>query len=357
MASPPIERRASSERRSSNGGSCDFACSGWRPTSGSRVASSTLRCALPTDPITPTLPPSRLRAALRPPAAESTRSTLPDVEYTVVIPAFNDRAVVTTAVEVALADPLTAQVVVVDDGSADDTAAVVDALGDPRIDVIRQTNNGPGAARNAGAARATSSHLIFLDADDLLLPGALGLFADEHDRSGSPMVRSGTILVEADSESTWLADPCLHAYPRGSPLPGAFSVERATFLAVGGYDPAFRFGENSELLYRLAFEVGPDRVAYLAAPTARKIERVGRHDDHYRASQVAAAQRMLEQHRRTLRSDPDTLASHHAIVAHRTHHNGGYPRSLGHALAAARVRPRNARNWARVLQMLTPPRR
>jgi glycosyltransferase involved in cell wall biosynthesis len=91
----------------------------------------------------------------------------------IVIPTYNSAATVTAAIESAFAqEPAPAQIVVVDDGSTDGTA---DALRQyaGRIEYVRQANRGPAAARNAGLARLLTDTVVFLDADDLLLPGAL----------------------------------------------------------------------------------------------------------------------------------------------------------------------------------------
>lgn len=61
------------------------------------------------------------------------------------------------------------EVVVVDDGSTDDTAAIVAAHGD-RVVLVRQEHAGVSAARNAGMAAATGDHVVFCDADDIMLP-------------------------------------------------------------------------------------------------------------------------------------------------------------------------------------------
>lgn len=65
------------------------------------------------------------------------------------------------------------EVIVIDDGSTDDGGAVVQACGDPRVRLIRQTNRGPGAARNHGIRLSTAPYLTFLDADDEWRPGFL----------------------------------------------------------------------------------------------------------------------------------------------------------------------------------------
>jgi glycosyltransferase involved in cell wall biosynthesis len=84
------------------------------------------------------------------------------------MPAYNSAATIERALESVLAQTVADwEVVVADDGSADDTAARVAALADPRIVLVRAARNGgPAAARNLAIARATGAAIAFLDADD-----------------------------------------------------------------------------------------------------------------------------------------------------------------------------------------------
>ncbi|RPJ75440.1 MAG: glycosyltransferase family 2 protein, partial [Acidobacteria bacterium] len=94
----------------------------------------------------------------------------------VVIPAYNAAAMIGDALRSVFAQTFTDfEVVVVDDGSTDDTARVVEALGAGVVRLIRQANRGPAAARNAGIAASTAPLIAFLDADDEWLPGKLEL--------------------------------------------------------------------------------------------------------------------------------------------------------------------------------------
>jgi Glycosyl transferase family 2 len=99
-----------------------------------------------------------------------------DVVFSAVIPTYNRATYLSQAVQSALNQRLPGggrvQVVVVDDESTDDTPAVVAGFG-ARITYIRQTNRREGAARNAGAARASGVYFAFLDSDDYWLPGKL----------------------------------------------------------------------------------------------------------------------------------------------------------------------------------------
>jgi glycosyltransferase involved in cell wall biosynthesis len=96
-------------------------------------------------------------------------SELPIVS--VVIPCYNQAAFLRQAIDSGLQQTYPAvEVIVVDDGSTDDTGAVVRAS--PAVRHITQRNLGTAAARNAGLRQSRGDYLIFLDADDRLLPHA-----------------------------------------------------------------------------------------------------------------------------------------------------------------------------------------
>ena len=94
-----------------------------------------------------------------------------DVDVGVVIPCYGYAHLLAEAVESALGQSYPPrQVVVVDDGSPDDTAAVAARYGAAGVRYLRRPNGGPGAARNTGAAACDTAYLVFLDADDRLDP-------------------------------------------------------------------------------------------------------------------------------------------------------------------------------------------
>jgi glycosyltransferase involved in cell wall biosynthesis len=95
-------------------------------------------------------------------------------DVTVVIPCFNHGAFLAEAVDSALGQTAgVPRMIVVDDGSTDEgTARALEALPEG-VEVVRQANAGPAAARNAGIERSETPLLLMLDADDRLVPGAI----------------------------------------------------------------------------------------------------------------------------------------------------------------------------------------
>jgi glycosyltransferase involved in cell wall biosynthesis len=92
----------------------------------------------------------------------------------VVIPAYNRERTVLTAIRSVLWQTLPpTEVIVVDDGSTDATAAVVEGLGEPAVRLVRQPNGGISAARNTGIREARCDWVAFQDSDDEWVPTKL----------------------------------------------------------------------------------------------------------------------------------------------------------------------------------------
>jgi glycosyltransferase involved in cell wall biosynthesis len=110
------------------------------------------------------------------------------ISYSVVIPAFNAAATLGAAIQSVLAQTLPPRaIIVVDDGSTDETATVALSYG-TAVTLVRQANQGPGAATNAGFRRVETPYLATLDSDDVWLPRKIEVqarkFAEESDLVG-----------------------------------------------------------------------------------------------------------------------------------------------------------------------------
>lgn len=102
-----------------------------------------------------------------------------NAKVSVVIPAHNHAPYLREAVESALNQgAILHEVIVVDDGSTDNTPDILEALKQSRVHSLRLGGEGPSAARNAGWRRASGETIFFLDADDALTPGSLDALCD-----------------------------------------------------------------------------------------------------------------------------------------------------------------------------------
>lgn len=120
----------------------------------------------------------------------------------VIVPAFNAAATLEATLQSVRAQTHSRlEIIVVDDGSTDTTAALVETLGrtEPRLTLIRQENAGVAAARNAGLARAQGDYVSWLDADDLWHPTKLAKQLDVFAASPIPLgfVYTGYRLIDA----------------------------------------------------------------------------------------------------------------------------------------------------------------
>ena len=106
------------------------------------------------------------------------------MKLSVIIPAYNRAEMIRDTIDSILNSGLDDfEIVVVDDGSTDRTADVVQALGSP-VRYVRQTNPGLSAARNTGFAASCGQYVAFLDSDDQWFPGAVPTLVrhlDEHE--------------------------------------------------------------------------------------------------------------------------------------------------------------------------------
>lgn len=93
------------------------------------------------------------------------------------------------------------QVICVDDGSTDESPAILAeyAQKDPRVQVIRQPNAGPGAARNTGLEAATGEYVIFLDSDDWFEPDFLEQMVDTAQREGADVAICRAVEFDTNS--------------------------------------------------------------------------------------------------------------------------------------------------------------
>lgn len=202
------------------------------------------------------------------------------VDVSVVIPTSRRERQVLAAVASALAQTgVGVEVVVVDDSPEGSARAPIATLSNAGVRYLRRpspSGGRPAIARNEGAAAATGRFIHFLDADDLLCPGALADLTEALDRRPGAGIACGTVSpfgvdpAELERERAHFSRAAhtlrAAAHPRRlqaallfgpSPLhAGACVLNREAFRVLGGFDTTLDLGEDVELYARLARRFG-----------------------------------------------------------------------------------------------------
>lgn len=248
------------------------------------------------------------------------------------------------------------QMVVVDDGSEDDTGTRLAGL-DDRLTLLRSNGDGPAMARNLGLDAASGEWVIFVDDDDDVFDDWMVRFRDL--AAGAP----GAIYLSVAHER-WdgtiphlLADSPAFGSAGVSMLAGTFAVRREVLTEVGGFDPELRHGEFTELALRL-FNRTADAVGW-SAHDPRPALRLAHRPAEARASVVPhvladATCRTIERHQGLLARDPRLLANFLG-VAGVARIRSGHPRTGRQLLwRAARTDPRGGRHVLRAIVASNP---
>jgi glycosyltransferase involved in cell wall biosynthesis len=237
--------------------------------------------------------------------------------FTVVVPAHNSARTVKSAIRSVLQQTRPDfELIVVDDGSTDETAACVESFShDARVRLISQPQRGPGAARNTAIRAGVGELVSMLDADDLWLPSYL----EQMDRALRDDPQAGFAYTNA-----WVLDdppgrirrkPALWTQPevplktprelmlrlaRRNFVYTAVTIRRSVLDEVGLFDERFRNGEDLELWLRVA------SAGYRAAQTEGMVAVHRDHADSLTSSTTDAVTRAIDLHQ--------TIAREHADV-------------------------------------------
>lgn len=170
----------------------------------------------------------------------------------IIIPAYNAEAFINDAIESVLAqDHRPLEVIVVDDGSSDETAQIAEKFGPPVI-CHRQKNGGPPMARNRGLQLARGEYIGFLDADDLYEPGRMKLQFDKLQQNPGVAVVMGRIMREhLDSEpGESIAFKPAESDDRVSLQLGLGLFRRAVFEQVGVMEASLQHSDDWDWFMR-----------------------------------------------------------------------------------------------------------
>jgi glycosyltransferase involved in cell wall biosynthesis len=182
-------------------------------------------------------------------------------KISVIIPAYNRSKTILRAVQSVLAQTYRDfELIVVDDGSSDDTRQKLASISDARFRYIWQENQERSAARNNGVRASQGEYIAFLDSDDEYLPDKLEVqvqYLDQHPEIG--MALSGWVNVDEEGGrqicTPWIEYPGQippSAWLMRTPVHFCATLMRRTqFEAVGGFDLKLAYPEDVDLLLRM----------------------------------------------------------------------------------------------------------
>ncbi|WNZ63301.1 glycosyltransferase family 2 protein [Myxococcus sp. MxC21-1] len=192
--------------------------------------------------------------------------------FSVIIPTYNRARLLEAALASVFAqEERDFEVLVVDDGSTDDTLETLARYGE-QVRVLSQRNAGPGTARNLGIQEARGTYVAFLDSDDVWFPWTLATYRQVLEADGTSLVLgTAALFSRAETLATVSREPlqvlrfadygqrggpdATHRVRAGGAHGGA--------AARGGFTPLRISGEDYDLLYRLGTDPG---FAWVRAP-------------------------------------------------------------------------------------------
>jgi glycosyltransferase involved in cell wall biosynthesis len=286
----------------------------------------------------------------------------PDL-VTVVLPTYNRARTLPRAIASVLnQDYRNLELLVVDDASSDDTAAVVAAVGDPRVRYIRLPRNGGAShARNAGLAEAKGAFIAFQDSDDEWLAGKLMKQVEAAKAAGDPAVTvfHPKIVVGKDERARFgrYRVCCMHTVQPGEHdfielihannliSPQALLISREAFSRAGYFDEDLVNNEDwaygIELFYKstVVFVEDPLVINYLQSDSISMLMRPG----------ARAQLRIIQKLRKLPEAKPKIMAGHIGRVGWAIS-KLGKPRMARTLLRLSlRLDPRAWKNWARLM--------
>lgn len=272
------------------------------------------------------------------------------IEVSIVIPTYNHASLLGEALESVFAQTYQDfEIIVVDDGSTDDTAGVLRPLVEQGlIRCIHQQKQGVSAARNRGIAEANGRYIAFLDSDDLFEPAKLDIqvkYLRDHPEAG--LVQSGFTKFDNSGQdlgyrdTSWFSGriyPQILLYWTTLMAVDTVLVSKTVFDAIGLFDTTLSMGEDLDLWRRIARK-------YPFGFINKSLARVRVHAGNTSGDKLRATQGLLMYLEKAFKDDPGLSKQFRKRAFSRLFSTMAYnllSENGGEALQAARLNARRA---------------
>lgn len=175
------------------------------------------------------------------------------MNITIGIPCYNSKEWIADAVESALSQTLPCEVLVIDDGSTDGSAHIVDSYKTHGVKVIHQVNKGLASARNSAIMNSTGDYLLFLDSDDMLEENAAERLLEIAKTTDADVVAPSFEEFGLNKAQVTLKPfPSIEDFKKGNHIGYCALIKKSALLEVGGYSPKMIKGYED---YHLWFDL------------------------------------------------------------------------------------------------------
>lgn len=161
----------------------------------------------------------------------------------ICIPVYNQAEYLADAIESALDQTVPCEIIVVNDGSTDNSLEVAKYYESKGVKVINQVNKGLPSARNSLIMNATGDYILFLDSDDILKENAAERIIDAIEKTGADIIAPSFKCFGIQNETiTIMTAPTLEDFKTANRIGYFSAVKREVLLEVGGFSPRMYWG-------------------------------------------------------------------------------------------------------------------
>ncbi|MBC7830324.1 MAG: glycosyltransferase family 2 protein [Chitinophagaceae bacterium] len=280
-----------------------------------------------------------------------------NIKFSIITPTYNRAQLLQRTIKSILAQTFKDwELIIVDDGSTDNTETIVkNYLDDTRIKYIKKENSGTAHSRNIGAANAKGEFITFLDSDDEALPHWLDTVTG-HLIPDTGIACAGSIKKLPDGSMVKDYPYEINFYGEKKKVKftcGSLFIKRSLFLDIKGFDTKMPTGLLSELGYSLIEQLKDSNLKIVSIEKCLVV--IYFHDGprlrkDWKSLTVDCARFVNKFYDYFITWDKSELARNYAVIAYYNYKLKQRKESFSYMMKAIRLRPLNIKNYLRVVK-------